>query len=316
MIHKITLPVPYDVGTVNVYLIEGDELTLVDTGVKTEKSWLSFQQQLNQLGYRIEDIKHIVLTHHHVDHIGMLEYFSENIDVVAHKDVDVWSSQNPAFIEHYNQELEQFRIEFGIPIELKERGINLERTLQLSCKRHVTAIVKEGDYLSFLPQFKVIEVPGHASTHIALYREEDGVLIGGDVLIAKISSNPMLEPRGIGEKERIRPLLQYNDSLQKLATMDITKVLAGHGEDVTNIKALVFERLEKQKKRSHRVLEMIQEEGNTVFELTKGLFPTLYERQLLLTISETLGQLDYLEYNGQVDVDRTQTPHRYFVRKK
>ena len=52
-----------------------------------------------------------------------------------------------------------------------------------------------------MPGFTVIETPGHASTHISLYRESDGILIGGDALISHISSNPILEPPYEGQTE-------------------------------------------------------------------------------------------------------------------
>lgn len=49
--------------------------------------------------------------------------------------------------------------------------------------------MREGDRIDSMPGFTVIETPGHASTHISLYRESDGILIGGDALISHISSN-------------------------------------------------------------------------------------------------------------------------------
>lgn len=64
-IAQLTIPTPFVVGDVHVYVIKGEKLTLVDTGPKTKEAWLSLEGQLKELGIVPEDIKQIVLTHHH-----------------------------------------------------------------------------------------------------------------------------------------------------------------------------------------------------------------------------------------------------------
>src|SRR5690625_6240969 len=84
-IHQLTLPTPFAVGDVHVYLIKGDMLSLVDAGVKTKEAWESLTHQLKQLGYRPEDIEQLILTHHHPDHIGLIEEFPRLHHISAHK---------------------------------------------------------------------------------------------------------------------------------------------------------------------------------------------------------------------------------------
>lgn len=114
--------------------------------------------------------------------------------------------------------------------------------------------MREGDRIDSLPGFTVLETPGHASTHISLYRESDGILIGGDALISHISSNPILEPPYEGQQKWARPLLQYNQTLQRLSEMNISRILSGHGEDVLNVKQLIETRLQKQETRALKCL--------------------------------------------------------------
>ena len=59
-------------------------------------------------------------------------------------------------------------------------------------------------------------------------------------------------------------------------------------------RSLINSRLEKQKERALKVLDMMNDGEKTIFELTKQLFPKVYEKELGLTLSETIGQLDYL----------------------
>ena len=204
-LHRIVVPTPFAVGDVNMYIIEGDRLTLIDAGVKTEEAWHVFVRELRELGY------------------------------------------------------------------------------------------------------------SHAQSHIVLYRESDGLMIGGDHLLATISSNPLLEPPAIGEQERLKPLLQYNDSLKKLLNYDITMIVTGHGEDVTDVAPLIEKRLEKQKERAQYVWQLLSEKPMTAFDVCRALFPTVYEREFLLTMSETIGQLDYLEAIGTVKKEKDGQIYMYEV---
>ena len=72
-IHLISLPTPFLVGRVNCYLIEDEPLTLIDTGPNSGKSLDALEQALAEYGRRIEDLELIVLTHQHIDHLGLLE---------------------------------------------------------------------------------------------------------------------------------------------------------------------------------------------------------------------------------------------------
>ena len=72
-IHRIALPTPFLVGRVNCYLIEDEPLTLIDTGPNSGKSLDELERALAAHGHRIEDLELIVLTHQHMDHLGLLE---------------------------------------------------------------------------------------------------------------------------------------------------------------------------------------------------------------------------------------------------
>ena len=71
-IHTIPVPTPFAVGRINCYLIEGDPLTLIDAGPRTEKSFEGLVSGIEAAGYGIEDIDQVVVTHQHIDHIGMI----------------------------------------------------------------------------------------------------------------------------------------------------------------------------------------------------------------------------------------------------
>jgi glyoxylase-like metal-dependent hydrolase (beta-lactamase superfamily II) len=72
-IHLIAVPTPFLVGRVNCYLIEDDPLTLIDTGPNSGKSLDELAGGLRALGRSIEELGLIVITHQHMDHLGLVE---------------------------------------------------------------------------------------------------------------------------------------------------------------------------------------------------------------------------------------------------
>jgi glyoxylase-like metal-dependent hydrolase (beta-lactamase superfamily II) len=71
-IQRLAIPTPFAVGRVNVYLIEDEPLTLVDAGPNSGTSFDVLQRGLAALGYRLEDIELVILTHQHIDHLGLV----------------------------------------------------------------------------------------------------------------------------------------------------------------------------------------------------------------------------------------------------
>lgn len=293
-IAKIELPTPYPVGDANVYVIKGERLTLVDAGPKTMEAWDELTVQLKDLGLSPADIEQVILTHHHLDHVGLLDFFPDSLEVYGHSFNDRWLFPTETFLSDQKEFFKKTFTEFGIPENYLLFLDGLKKASKYSCNRLLTGYLKEGDFPPGLPEWKVVETPGHAQSHIGLYREHDGVYIGGDHLLAHISPNPILEPPLPGKTERPKPLLQYNHSLKKLQDMPIQLVYSGHGADIYNKDDLIQKRLLQQHDRALKVKNWLEAEPLTIFEACQRLFPKIYERQLSLTISETAAQFDYL----------------------
>ena len=153
-----------------------------------------------------------------------------------------------------------------------------------------------------LPEWQVLYTPGHSQSHLSLYREKDRLLVGGDHIIKHISSNAFIEPPRDGSHSRPLTLVQYRTALQMCADMEIDQVFAGHGEPVTNHRELISSRLQKNWDRTNALRQLLESGEKTAYELAALLFPTLYEKEMPLTLSETIGHIDLLMILHQVDV--------------
>lgn len=122
----------------------------------------------------------------------------------------------------------------------------------------------------------------------------------GDLVLEKVSSNPIIEPPLDPKEGRPRSLLQYNQSLKRLLDLPIEVIYSGHGNEVRDVHDLIKTRFAKQHERAMKVWAMLSEGPRTVFELTRELFPTVYQKELGLTLSETIGQTDYLLEQGLI----------------
>ena len=73
----IELPTIYGMKSVNAFLLKGDEPTLVDCGEKTPASFEALRAGLRREGLELKDLQKIVITHAHVDHMGMAAQVAE-----------------------------------------------------------------------------------------------------------------------------------------------------------------------------------------------------------------------------------------------
>jgi len=83
----LSIPTPFYVGDVNVYLIKEDPITLIDVGPKTDKANEALRRGLKNHGIRFSDVRRIVLTHAHEDHCGLARRVrdeSKNAEVYIH----------------------------------------------------------------------------------------------------------------------------------------------------------------------------------------------------------------------------------------
>ena len=301
-VRQITLPTPFLVGPVHTYLVRSDALTLIDTGPKTEEAQGILLNSLEQMNVRPEDIELVVLTHHHPDHTGLTAKFLPNALIAGHPKMKPWLDKDETFFQERKEFFCDFYTRHGMPekwVEEIEKGN--QGYMVYTDKSRLDIPTVEGEEIDGLSGWTVIDTPGHAQTHISLFREKDTSMIAGDHILGHISSNAILEAPYKKGEERPRTLLQYRDALKKCR--HINMIYPGHGEDVKNPPQLIEKRLREQETKAQVFKQFLKEEPSTAFEVCKFMYPDMYQKQPSLTFSETLGHLDLLEEYGEVKVE-------------
>lgn len=298
-VHKIEIPTPYAVGDVNAFVVKGDALTIFDVGPKTMDAYDALKWGIRAAGYQLQDIEQVVLTHHHPDHAGWVDAFP-HAEIIGHEYNDKWLRHDEAFLRYHEQFYSERLYEYGIPREYIQSNVHVRRELEFVGERPLTQILYDGDEVPGHPGLKAIETLGHAQSHFIFWSERTHNVIGGDLLLEKITPNPLIEPPLNPTLGRTKSLLQYNESLEILKQLPVKTMYTGHGADLANIHGIIDKRLERQQQQSMKVLELLGEEALTVVQLTERLYPAIFPRQLGLTLSKTLGHVDYLEANDFV----------------
>jgi glyoxylase-like metal-dependent hydrolase (beta-lactamase superfamily II) len=202
-------------GWVNVFVIEDDGLTLIDTGTKgsTGKIFSAIKNE----GKNPYNIKRIILTHAHPDHAGSAEELKRmlGVPVMAHRE--------DAKIMRYGIACrKEICLTPGLKnwliyeLAIKRSGINIEPV-------DIDEQLNDDDLLPLLGGIRVIHTPGHSKGHISLLAENEEVLIAGDLL-----SNST----GLGLSVIYENMAEGISSVLKVTNLDFDKMVFGHGRPI------------------------------------------------------------------------------------
>jgi glyoxylase-like metal-dependent hydrolase (beta-lactamase superfamily II) len=309
-IHRMRIPTPFAVGRVNVYLIDDEPLTLVDSGPNSGSSLDELERQLDGLGHRIEDLELILITHQHIDHIGLVEILRAR----SGAEVAALDRLVP-FVEGYREAASaedefatSIMLTHGIPPEVVTALRSVSRGFRAwGARAEVTRSLTDGEALELGDRtLRVAFRPGHSPTDTVFHDERRRILIAADHLLAHISSNPLMTRPLDGEERRPQALVAYLESLRKTRAMDVELVLPGHGDPITDHRALIDQRLELHRRRADKIGRLIADAGPiTAYEIAQRLWGDIAVTQAFLTLSEVVGHTDILEAEGRVrEVER------------
>jgi glyoxylase-like metal-dependent hydrolase (beta-lactamase superfamily II) len=303
-IHQIAIPTPFAVGRVNVYLIEDEPLTLVDAGPNSGTSFDELQRGIAALGHQLEDIELVILTHQHIDHLGLVSL------VAAHSGAEVAAIDVAVpFVENFSAEAQadddfarETMLRHGIPEDVVSALSSVSQAFRAwGARADVTRVLRDGEEMSFRDRtLQVHHRPGHSPTDTVFHDRERRILIAADHLLGHISSNPLITRPPEGSSERPQALVTYLDSLRATREMDVELVLPGHGDPVTDHRRVIDDRFALHRRRADKIARLLAERPRSAYEVAQALWGNIAVTQAYLTLSEVLGHVDLLLNDGRV----------------
>jgi len=303
-IHCLRIPTPFAVGRVNCYLLEDGPLTLIDTGPNSGKALDELQSQLGERGHSIDDLELLIITHQHIDHLGLAEI------VVQRSGAEVAAlgaaTERLANFDEDAEAEDRFAVDLmlrnGIPEEVTVALRSVSRSFRgWGSHVAVTKPLDDGEEIVFKNRtLKAIHRPGHSPSDTVFWDEERKILIAADHLIGHISSNPLISRSLDGSEGRPQALVTYIESMRKTREMPAEIVLSGHGEPITDHAALIDDRIAKHERRKEKIYKLIAEQPRSGFEIAQEIWGNVAVTQAFLTLSEVIGHADLLVNEGRV----------------
>src|SRR5215207_22258 len=303
----VQIPVPLPkIRSVNVWLLRGQPLTLIDTGPRDDEALDALEVALLKFGVRLEDIELVLPTHHHLDHTGLAA------TIVARSGAAVAALDRvAAYGERYAERAagdRQFShalmAQHGVPRHVVTANEGFWEYIARTSEAFPTdSRLSDGDRIQAGGrELRVVARPGHSTTDTLFVDDQAGLAFVGDHLLAGISSNTEIYPAAEADGTRPRARVEYLANLAQTARMPLRRLLTGHGHPITGHRRLVQQRFAQHERRCRRIAGVLGSGPATAYAIAQDLWsPRTVAEQPLLVVWEVLGHLDLLLGADAVD---------------
>ena len=296
----VRMPLPFALDHVNLWLIEdGEGWAAVDTGIAQDGIKDRWTQLLAQ-----HRLTRQFVTHCHPDHLGLAAWLEQQTGA------RLWITQGEFAIAHLLRAGTDGYSYRAMMAFFARHGLDEARVAALGSRGNAflrgvpempaTYIrLHDGEEVDIGGRcWRVIIGYGHAPEHAALYCAEAGVLISGDMLLPRITTNVHVSAAA-PETDALR---EYLDSLERFLPLPPdTLVLPSHGKPFRGL----HERIEQlQQHHSSRCDALLA--ASVAPKSAAELLPALFERdisdphQLQFAMGETIAHLNYLEHQQRL----------------
>lgn len=309
-VHWLRMPLPFALDHINLWLLK-DEIdgqqgwTIVDCGIARDEVkalWESvFEQVLEGL-----PVLRVIVTHMHPDHIGLAHWLCERWDVPLYMSMTDymtakhWSSNTAGSAAGGESAVQHFH-RHGMRDDESLEKIRGRSSYYVNLVPNVPdhfARLQGGDSIKINgTQWQLIAGFGHAPEHLSLYSEDSQVLISGDMVLPRISTNvsvPNYEPLG-------NPLPAYLKSLNAYQPLPHdTLVLPSHGKPFHGLHTRIAQQHAHHKERLDEVLDACDTPKSTT-----DIIPIMFKRsldlhQMTFAMGEAIAHLHALYFEGKL----------------
>jgi len=304
-LHWLRMPLPWSLDHINLYALEDDGgWTLVDSGVRSGEikgCWDSLFAGPLAGG----PVRRILVTHHHPDHIGLAAWLAARFDAPIHATRAAWLLARTLSLDVADEPPEEvisFMRRAGLPektIEAQRRAgwgnfAKLVERLPVGYRR-----IEGGDRLTIGGEtWRVLETGGHAPGHACLFSESRHILISGDQVLPRISSNVSVYPTEPGGN----PLEEWLEGLARMRALpEKSFVLPAHNTPFTGLHARLEALIGKHVGRMGDLAAMC-----AAPKAATEVFPALFLRAIsregyTMATGEALAHLHFLEAEGVLE---------------
>lgn len=300
-VNWIRMPLPFALNHVNLWLLDDrDHAVVVDTGFGLDEVRAHWSEILSRDG---RPLSAIIATHCHPDHLGLATWLAER-DAAP-----VYMTQGEFLVAHAMwHQLPGYSIPDMLKL-FRSHGLDAQRLTALEqrgngYKRGVPALpdsyqrIFDGDTLRIGGrEWQVIVGYGHAPEHASLYCETLGILISGDMLLPRISTNVSV----FAATPHDDPLGLFLTSLQRIKYLpDSTLVLPSHGNPFRGLNLRIAQLEAHHAERCELLLSTLDVPRNAGAVLATLFTRELDTHQVLFAMGEAVAHLNYLVNRGRV----------------
>jgi glyoxylase-like metal-dependent hydrolase (beta-lactamase superfamily II) len=300
----IRIPMPGSLGHINCWLIaDGEHMTVVDTGLNLPMSVDAWRALIDAAPLAERPVGRVICTHFHPDHVGLAGWLCRKFDARLWMTRGEWLTIRMLTAdaqEEVPEEQQRFWRASGWTDEqiaqASSGGFARMRQavsrLPMSYRRIVDGeVIAIGE-----ASWRVVVGSGHCPEHACLWNEREGLLIAGDQVLPRISSNVSL---GITEPEA-DPLGEWLASIDRLLQLpgDLL-VLPAHGDPFTGLHARLTALRDEHLMRLDMVHAHLAEPRRAVDCFGRMFRRTIEPEMMPLASGETLAHLRRLEVEGR-----------------
>ncbi|MCY1225869.1 Hydroxyacylglutathione hydrolase [compost metagenome] len=309
-VHWIRMPLPYSLDHINLWALDdGDGWAVVDTGVRTEET-VAVWRELFANSPDTRGLTRVFVTHMHPDHVGMAGWLTRKFGV------RLWMTRSEylmcrVMVSDTGREAPDDAIAFYRRAGWGEAAIETYRTRFGNFGKHIHPLpdsfrrLRDGEVLRIgAHDWRVVTGNGHSPEHACLYCPDLKVLISGDQILPRISSNVSVSP----VEPDADPMADWLASLAKLKreVPDDVLVLPSHNECFRGLHARI-DRLQHGQERSlDRLRNALKTPKRAVDVFTSLFARSIAESDVPLlgmATGESLACLNYLRHRGEIACD-------------
>jgi glyoxylase-like metal-dependent hydrolase (beta-lactamase superfamily II) len=295
---SLALPLPFELESVNVFLVPlSSGFVLIDCGMQTQPAFETLQAAFRERGVAWPQIRQIVLTHMHPDHMGMAARLLEltGAQLAMHQA----EAEHLRLVTSGNRRipwLQQAYLQSGVPPALETRmEEHFAEVRENFHPLNPARLFTGGEKLeTALGPLEVLWTSGHSPGHICLYSRERKLLFSGDQILENITPNIAWHPG--------RDMLaEFLESLQVLAALDIDLILPSHGEPFSGHRAWIAQTTGHHRERCQEILDLLGQSPRTAHQMVGDMWRRpLSPINHHFAVFEVLAHLEYLQRQGKV----------------